>query len=176
MASDPLSPMAWLLAGLMPWWTGNVAEGLPKIVRSVEMDPGNLIAHWTLGYGQALVGNVAAASKEAEFMRERAPTMPYTTQLLALIQGMDGKREAARATLGDVVGLDTHHKFHLAESFAMAGDTDRAFTLLEEAVYGGFHPDEFLVQHCPFFESLRGSPRFDAVVATAIRLTKEFAA
>ena len=176
MASDPLSPMAWLLAGLMPWWTGNVVDGLPKVIRCVEMDPGNLIAHWTLGYGYALAGDAAAASKEAEFMRERAPTMPYTTQLLALVQGMAGQRDAARTTLGDVAGLDAHHNFHLAESFAMAGDTERAFTLLEEAVNGGFHPGEFIALHCPFLAPLRGSPRFERIAATAIRLTTEFAA
>ena len=176
MAFDPLSPIAWLLAGIMPWWDNHVASGLPSIVRSVEMDPANLIAHWSLGYGYALVGNSDAAARVAELMLERAPTMPYTVQLAALVQAMTGRRDTALTTLGAVTGLDAHHKFHLAEAFAMAGDSDRAFDLLDEAVNSGFHPGEFIAAHCPFLKPLRGTPRFAAIAATAQRLTAEFAA
>jgi serine/threonine protein kinase/tetratricopeptide (TPR) repeat protein len=174
MQSDPLSPLAWLLAGLVPWWTNRVREGLPSLVRALEMDPGNLIAHWTLGYGYALVGDTALAWKEAELMHQQAPDMPYTTQLVALLHGMEGRPETARAVLGAVTGLDAHHKFHLAEAVAMAGDHDRAFALLEEAVNGGFHPGEFIALHCPFLAPLRGTERFDRVAARALELTAEF--
>jgi hypothetical protein len=102
--------------------------------------------------------------------------MPYTTQLVALLHGIEVRVEAARAVLGGVSGLDAHHKFLLAESFAMAGDKERAFTLLEEAVNGGFHPGEFIARFCPFLEPLRGTPRFEAVAATALRLTAGFSA
>jgi hypothetical protein len=107
-------------------------------------------------------------------MQQAAPSMPYTLQLVALLHGMAGRSAAAMAVLGEVMGLDAHHKFHLAEAYAMAGASDRALGLLEEAVNGGFHPGEFITYHCPFLASLRGSPRLDAVAATAIRLTAEF--
>jgi hypothetical protein len=100
--------------------------------------------------------------------------MPYTAQLVSLLHGMEGRVEAARAVLGGVSGLDAHHKFHLAESFAMAEDKERAFTLLEEAVNGGFHPGEFIAVHCPFLESLRGTDRFDRIAARARELTAQF--
>jgi tetratricopeptide (TPR) repeat protein len=174
MQLDPLSSLAWLLAGLTPWWTNRVAEGLPSMVRSIEMDPGNIIAHWSLGYGYALVGDTVSAWKEAELLQQQAPDMPYTTQLVSLLHGMEGRVDAARATLGEVSGLDSHHKFHLAESFAMAGEKERAFGLLEEAVNGGFHPGEFIALHCPFLESLRGTARFDRVAARARELTAQF--
>src|SRR6185436_12101470 len=103
-----------------------------------------------------------------------APTMHYTIQLLALVHGMEGRSDAALAVLGRVTGLDAHHKFHLAESYAMAGDSDRALELLEDAVSHGFHPGEFIAFHCPFLVSLRGTPRFEAVAAQAQRLTAEF--
>jgi serine/threonine protein kinase len=174
MKLDPLSSLAWLLAGLTPWWTNRVAEGLPSMIRSVEMDPGNIIAHWSLGYGYALVGNTASAWKEAELMQQQAPDMPYTAQLVSLLHGMEGRVHAARAVLGEVTGLDSHHKFHLAESFALAGDKERAFLLLEEAVNGGFHPGEFIARHCPFLAPLRGTERFDRIAARAVQLTAEF--
>ena len=174
MESDPLSPLALLLAGLMPWWTNHVAEGLPKLERAMEMDPGNMIVRWTLGYGRALLGDVAGAAGDAAILRERAPTMPYTGQLTALVYAMSGRQTEALAALGTAQPLDAHHRFHLAESWAMAGDTERAFALLEEAVHGGFHPGEFIARHCPFLAPLRGTPRFDAIAGEALRLTEEF--
>jgi hypothetical protein len=56
----------------------------------------------------------------------------------------------------------------------MAGDKERAFTLLEEAVNGGFHPGEFIARHCPFLAPLRGSERFDRIAARAVQLTADF--
>jgi serine/threonine protein kinase len=174
MKLDPLSPLAWMLAGIAPWWIGRAREGLPSLVRAAEMDTGNLIGRWSLGYAYALTGDAQSAWKEAEYMRQVAPTMPYTVQLVALVHGMEGRSDAARAVLGGVIGLDAHHKFHLAEAYAMAGDGDRALKLLEDAVSHGFHPGEFIAYHCPFLASLRGTPRFEAVAAQARRLTAEF--
>mgnify|MGYP002622691091 CR=1 FL=1 len=176
MASDPLSPLAWLLSGLVTWWTGDVAVGLPNIERSLALDPMNPIIRWSLGYGRALVGDLAGAAADAANLRENAPSSPYTTQLSALVDGIEGRTAEARAALEGVRGLDAHHKFHLAESFTMAGDTERGFALLEEAVDGGFHPGEFIATHCPFFAPLRGTPRFEAIATKALRLTREFEA
>ena len=176
LASDPLSPLAWLLAGLMPWWTGHFAEGVPNMERALALDPSNAIIRWSLGYGRALVGDVAGAAADAAVLQAQAPAMPYTAQLAALVHAIEGRQAEALTVLRGVHGLDSHHKFHLAESFAMAGDTDRAFALLEEAVTTGFHPGDFIARHCPFLEPLRGTPRFDAVAARALRLTREFAA
>ena len=176
MDSDPLSPLAWLLSGLMPWWTNRVAAGLPSLIRCMEMDPGNLIARWTLGYGRALLGDVDGAAKDAAILQERAPDLPYTRQLVGLLAGIGGRPDAARAALGGAAGIDAHHRFHLAEAYAMAGESERAFMLLEEAVRGGFHPGEFIAAYCPFLAPLRGTPRFDVIAETARRLTAEFAA
>jgi hypothetical protein len=102
--------------------------------------------------------------------------MPYTSQLRAIVQGLQGRQEEARTTLHDVQLLDAHQMFHLAEAFAVAGDTERALALLEEAVDAGFHPGDFIAVHCPFFASLRGTPRFEAIADKALRLTREFVA
>jgi serine/threonine-protein kinase len=172
-ASDPLSPMALIFAGLITWWSNRAPDGIASIERAVEIDPGNLIVRWTLGYGYTLVGNIDGAAKQANHLLEHAPTMPYTNQLMALVHGMRGRPYLARTALGDVQGLDPHHKFHLAESFAMAEEPERALALLEEAVTG-FHPAAFIAEYCPFFESLRGTPRFAAIVAEAKQRTADF--
>jgi hypothetical protein len=165
--------MALIFAGLITWWSNRAPQGISSIERAVEIDPGNLIVRWTLGYGYALVGNVEGAAKQAAHLLEVAPDMPYANQLMALVHGLNGRPDLARSVLADVQGLDPHHKFHLAESFAMAGEPDRALALLEEAITG-FHPDAFIAEYCPFFASLRGTPRFDAIVEEARRRTAAF--
>ncbi|HEX6091216.1 MAG TPA: hypothetical protein VFZ13_13745, partial [Gemmatimonadales bacterium] len=100
--------------------------------------------------------------------------LPYTAQLVALLHGMEGRPGEASMVLEGVRGLDDHHRFHLAEAFALAGQGDRALSLLEEAVQGGFYPGEFIGRHCPFFGSLRGQPRFEAVARESVRRTREF--
>ena len=58
----------------------------------------------------------------------------------------------------------------------MAGDAERAFALLEEAVHGGFHPGDFIARHCPFLAPLRGTARVEAIAREALRLSAEFRA
>jgi serine/threonine protein kinase/tetratricopeptide (TPR) repeat protein len=176
IAVDPLSPFTWLLAGVAPWWRGRVTEGLPSVERAMAMDAGNPMIRWSLGYARALAGDAGGGAREVAVLLDQAPTMPYTAQLLAIVQAMEGRQPEARATLRGVQLLDAHQKFHLSESFAMAGDTEQALVLLEEAVDTGFHPGEFIAAHCPFFDSLRGLPRFQAIADKALRFTREFVA
>jgi tetratricopeptide (TPR) repeat protein len=176
MADDPLAPMTVMFAASTTWWSNRAAEGIALAERGVATDPGNLIGRWVLGYTCALAGDAAAAGRQAQYLADHAPMMPYTGQVLALVHGLNGRPDLARAALKDVVALDAHHRFHLAESFAMAGEPERAFELLEDAVHNGFHPTAFIAEYCPFFASLRGTPRFDAIVTEARRRTSEFTA
>ena len=174
MASDPLSPMAWMMSGIVAWFTGRAEAGVPFLSRSVEMDPAMLITRWALAYNQALVGNVAEARKHAQFMAGTAPDMPYTRQILALVEALSGNPGGALECLANVAGLDGHHKFHLAESCAMAGASDRAYELLEESMDAGFYPYPYIEQYCPFLAPIRGTPRFAALAARAERLAGAF--
>ena len=57
--------------------------------------------------------------------------------------------------------------FHLAESFGLAGETERALDLLDQAVDQGFYPYPFMTEHCPFLAPLRPLPRFAAILGRA---------
>ncbi len=174
MASDPLSPLAWMTAGIAPWFTGQVGDALASLVRAVELDEKNLLALWSLGYAYALDGQMTESAKVAETLRLKDPDFTYTRHLLALVAAVDGRRDDALRQLDGVEGLDAHHHLHLAEAFAMAGETDRALSLLEEAVHQGFHPYNFIVDYCPFLAPLRETPRFAVVAALARKRSDEF--
>jgi serine/threonine protein kinase/thioredoxin-like negative regulator of GroEL len=168
MASDPLSPQSWMVAGIGHWFVGQPEIGFPSLQRSLELDPQNFIGHWSIGYGYALAGRLSDASRHARILDAAGPDVPYTRQLLALVDALEGRRDAAlsRIVSVDDAALDAHHRFHLAESFAMCGELDRALDLLERSVLG-FYPYPFLADHCRFLDPLRGTPRFDRVLEIA---------
>lgn len=176
MASDPLSPLSWMAAGAPHWFVGQAAQSIPPLQRALEIDPHNFFVHWCLGYAYALLGRSADALRQANVLQALGPDVPYTRQLLALIDGLEGRDEAAleRIAALDVAQLDAHHQFHLAESFIQAGAHDRGLELLEQSV-SGFYPHLYMSEYCRFLDPVRETPRFKAVLATARELVETFA-
>jgi serine/threonine protein kinase/tetratricopeptide (TPR) repeat protein len=169
MASDPLSPMSWLASGVTPWFAGRFEGGPETLRRAVEVDPQGYVIHWTLGYNYALVGDVTRAAEEAAWLTTYGPMVPYTWQLQSLVASLQGDRPGALAALAPVntAPLDFHLTFHLAESYAMAGETARALLVVEEAVDKGFYAYEFMSTFCPFMAPLRGMPEYARIMEKA---------
>jgi TolB-like protein/Flp pilus assembly protein TadD len=178
VASDPLSPMAGVLLNSSHWFAGQPEVGLQEHESGLVLDPENPIIHWSLGYTYALLGRRDDARARAEWMQARVPTMPYTVQLVALVSGLEGKGDEGRRVLQPMEGMayDGHITFHLAESWAVVGDSARALTLLGQAIDRGFYPAEYIATFCPFFASLRDTPEFARLVARARERVKAFAA
>jgi len=153
-----------------------VAEALPNLRHSLELDPRNFILQWTIGYAYAAVGRLDEAARHAAVLNQMGPDVPYTRQLLALLDGLEDRKRAALERLApiDVTPLDAHNKFHLAEAFALGGDTDRALDVLEQAVDQGFYPYPFIAEHCPFLAPLRPLPRFAGILAKAKERSETF--
>jgi hypothetical protein len=146
--------------------------------QGLVMDPQNAILNWALGYTYALMGRTADAARHAAWMRANAPRLPYTAQLTSVVEACQGNAAAAMATIRavDVTLLDAHQTFHIAEAYAMAGDTSKALELLEYAVDCGMYPYRFYRDFCPFMQPLRGLPEFDRIIAKAERRVAEFKA
>jgi len=177
VACDPLSPISWMAAGLVPWFEGQHGQGIADLERGLEIDPQNFIVHWAAGYAKALAGRLPDAARHAKVLSEMSAANPYTRQLLSLVDGLEGRRREAldRIAPVDVTAIDAHHAFHLAESFIAAGNLDRGLDLLEQAV-PGFYPYPYLAKFCRFLDPVRGLPRFEAVLATARGLSESFVA
>ncbi len=121
-----------------------------------------------MGYSYALVGNLTAAKRHATQLDRLFPGVPYTRQLLSLIDGLEGRGPAALERLAPVnlAVLDPHQWFHLAESFIVAGDVDRGLDLLERS-NAGFHPYGYMAHYCRFLDPVRGLPRFQGILEQA---------
>ena len=175
MACDPLSPLSWMAVAVPKWFVGRAEEAIAPLKRGLEIDPQNFIVHWTIGYTYALVGRLQDAQHQALILQEMAPEGAYTRQLLSLIDGLEGRSEAALERIGalDVAPLDAHQIFHLAESFIAGGDHTRGLDLLERSV-PGFYPYSYMLQYCRFLDPVRDKPRFKAVLDTARQLVETF--
>ncbi len=176
VACDPLAPLSSMLLGVTHWFVGRFEEALPSLRRSLELDPQSFLLHWSLGYTCAALGRIPEAARHAAFVREIGPDVSYTRQLLALLDGLEGRKSEALERIAsiDITPLDAHNKFHLAESFGLAGDTDRALDVLEQAVDQGFYPYPFMAEHCPFLAPLRPLPRFALILAKAKERAEAF--
>jgi non-specific serine/threonine protein kinase len=173
--SDPLSAATWMAAGGPLWFVGRADEGIPIMQRGLEVDPDSFIGHWCLGYACAVAGRLDDAKVHSAALRRLFDGGPYTRQLLALIDGLEGREAAAREWLGpiNIAVLDPHQQFHLAEAFIVAGDLERGLELLERS-NAGFHPYVYMAHHCRFLDRVRQAPRFQAVLHQAKERTEAF--
>ncbi len=177
VARDPMSFMAHALVAANSWFQGRPMDGLASMEESVRLAPMALIFHWALGYHYALVEQYSDADREARWLAEHAAGFPYTAQLRGLLASVNGHRKEALELLStvDENALDGHHTFHLAESYAKAGDHDHAVELLDRAVTLGFYDYNYYGRLCPFYADLRGRADFGRVLDRAKRRSEEFA-
>jgi serine/threonine protein kinase len=175
MQCDPLSAASWMAVGGPPWFVGRAEHGLQDMLRGLEIDPDHFVLHWCVGYASALIGRLHQATQHAAVLDRLFPGTPYTRQLLALIDGLEGRQPQALERLApiNISVLDAHQQFHLAESFIAAGDLDRGLELLERS-NAGFHPYGYMARHCRFLDPVRHLPRFQALLEQARQRTEAF--
>ncbi len=178
IALDPLSPLANLLVAANSWFTNRSSDGLAYLEEAVRLVPEGPIFRWGLGYHYALLGRIEQAASEAGWLAANAALLPYTAQLRALVASLQGRHDEALVLVRavDVASLDGHHTFHLAESFAMAGDIPRALELAERAVDMGFFPHSYFARVCPFYAPLREAAGFERVATKAAERVAQFEA
>jgi serine/threonine protein kinase len=171
MAVDPLSTAAWIVETARAWFGGRFADGLAPMDRCLELGGEGTILRWMHGYGFALHGDIDQARTEGDRILRADDGNPYSRQLVALASALAGDRVGAREILRPLDGrrFDHHLSFHMAESYAVAGDHDWALTLLEHAIGHGFHPYDFIAKHNRFLDPLRADPRFAPIEQDALR-------
>ncbi len=169
VALDPLSPLANVLVAANAWCTTRPIDGLPYMQEAVRLAPEGPIFHWGLGNTYCVLGRVDEAAEQAAWVAAHAAHLSYSTQLRALVAGLQGRTSEALELLQtvDLDTLDGHHMAHLSESYAAAGDTARALALLERSVDMGHYVYSWVTRLCPFYTKLRESPGFERVAAKA---------
>jgi eukaryotic-like serine/threonine-protein kinase len=176
VAVDPLSASAWIFRAVAEWPLGRFEEAAVFSTRALDIDPDGFFQHWIHGYTLALGGRYDEAQSHCDVLMAQSADSPYTAQLSGLLHGAAGRRREALEVLAtlDRVHLDHHETFHAAESYAAAGELDRAVAMVDSGIAKGFYPAHFIAETNPFMKPLRALPGFARVVQRARVRAEEF--
>lgn len=163
---DALSPIVNTDLGWYLLYAGHDREAMEQFRKTLELDPNYTSARWGLGaaYAQAKLYDEAVDElKKAVRLSEGSPV---PTGHLGYAYGMKGATADAERTLADL-GQFAERQYvpgsAVALVYAGLGDHRRALDALERA-YQEHDFSMVLLGVAPWFDSLRGEPRFIELV------------
>jgi non-specific serine/threonine protein kinase len=172
---DPVTPFFQTMPGAMAWFAGDYEKSsrlwsarYPAILENPLM---------RFVYGQSLVasGRVDDGHRILDELARAAPDNPFGQLAAVFRQALEGARKknemAAVLTPALVASLegDPQYCWFLAQCYALVNDVDAGLRWLEAAVARGFINHDLLSHRDPFLASLRGDPRFGALMADVDR-------
>jgi TolB-like protein/Tfp pilus assembly protein PilF len=141
-------------------------EAIEQLRKTLEMDPGFYYAHSALGRALESKGDLDAAIQEYQ----KARTLNDDPGLLALLghaYASSGNKTEALKILDQLKEL-SKQRYVSAYSFALVylglGDKEEALRSLEKSYQDREGSDIALIRINPFFDALRGDPRFEELV------------
>ena len=165
---DPLTPMVHIMKGSY-FLDTKIADGIPFFERAYAMDSQSPITQWMLASAYFWCGRNDDAFPLADRLSNGAPDWTFTKQLLFLRYGLQGDKQKAltyaTSELEAEAKNDHHFAFHLAECYAVIGETDKSLDLLEFAMQI-FFPQIFLSID-PLLANVHNEQRFRDLIQTA---------
>src|SRR6266487_1291566 len=141
-------------------------EAEAQVRKTLEIDPNFFLAHYYLGAVLQFKGHVAQAVPEFQKAFDLNGD-PYSRAMLGQGYARNGQPGEARkilASLSEEAKSKYVAPYALALVYAGLGDKERAIEELEHAYQQGDTNYLFVIKTDPFLDSLRGHPRFDALV------------
>ncbi|NJD20908.1 MAG: hypothetical protein FIA95_16690 [Gemmatimonadetes bacterium] len=172
---DPLNPLnSEVGPSYFAWYAGDFRTviGLWKTWRTAESPLPRLY----LAYFHAASGGLDEAFDLFGKIRRDAPEHAAAALGAFLLHALRGEPQQAIAavtgTLEQAAWWDDFTPVLMADGYALIGDKERALRWVSRAIDMGTTNAAFLGEHEPFLRSLRGDPRFDALLAKADRLSE----
>jgi eukaryotic-like serine/threonine-protein kinase len=169
---DPLTASNHCLLG-MSWMLGGDATGaLLSHRRAVELDPRSTICRVCDAVALVAAGRDDEAASQFEWL-ERQPSDDHLAAVaLRFRRGLTGDREAVlsppSAAERAMAESDEYWSYLMAGSYSLVGEADQALSWLEHAVMvRGWVDYVYFTRHDRFLESLRPTPRFQELMASA---------
>ncbi len=141
-------------------------EAEAQVRKTLEIDPNFFLAHYYLGAVLQFKGHVAQAIPEFQKAFDLNGD-PYSRAMLGQAYARNGQQGEGRkilASLSEEAKSKYVAPYALALVYAGLGDKERAIEELEHAYQQGDTNYLFVIKTDPFLDSLRGHPRFDALV------------
>lgn len=146
-------------AGLAYFYSGQQAEGISLLEKTVENRPLSQYIHNRLALVLLKTGNVDGAFAAIE----KEPGEGFKNQGLALIYEAMGERELSTEALDKVIAEGRRWTWEITEVHSYRGEVDEAFKWMDRAIE---RRDNGLrhVTYSPYLDNMRKDPRFDDVL------------
>ncbi len=164
---DPLSLVINTDLGNTYYRARRYDEAIDQMRKTLEMDSGFYYAHWNLGSALAAKGALGPAIEEYQKARALNDD-PSMLGLLAHAYAVSGNKSEA-LKIRDQLEVLSKQRYVSAYSFALVylglGDKEEALRWLEKAYQDRAGDALRFIRVEPLLDSLRGDPRFEALVA-----------
>jgi TolB-like protein len=160
---EPLAPGYGAIEGLLMIYAGAYTAAVDRLQETLSLDPTFELTRTYLGLAYLRLGDFDRAMKEFSRTRSVAPGRGgYVGQLYAL----SGRRQEALDEAHRLIELSRQRyvaAYDIATIYGALGDADEAFAWLERAIADRSQLIGWLAAE-PAFESMRGDPRFVAML------------
>jgi serine/threonine-protein kinase len=168
ISMDPLNQSSWLMEGMSFWWSGDPTNAEVSIRRAMELEPG---ATFTRGYLGLLYLATERPADAAPLFDSMAGSGDVAADLLRQVwlahQGRaDEVRRGFTPAVIEAASGDETSSYAAAAAYALIGDRDEALRWLAHMLRErGLIHWPYFAHHEPFLRSLRGDPRFEALLS-----------
>lgn len=134
----------WLLKGLALLQSGQREAAIPALERAADLMPTHAGSHLGLGWACLLQGEHARARQAFEAAEQASPAFAEVYGSLAVLDVVEGRKDAARAQLRRAQGLDRHCASALFALALLEGRQAADIATLAQAVIArarGSRPD-----------------------------------
>ncbi|MEO8681898.1 MAG: winged helix-turn-helix domain-containing protein [Vicinamibacterales bacterium] len=163
---DPLSVATNTDVGFVDYYSGRYDDALKQLRATIEMSPAFPLAHLWLGRTYQEQHDYKNALDEYTAAARVLGSWPVTMAAIGHLHAVSGRRDEARRVLGDLEELSRREyvtPYGVALVHAGLGDAASAFEWLDKAVADRSNWLVWLKLD-PRFASLRGQPRFNALL------------
>lgn len=167
LALDPLSMQMILFLGIAHIVNRDHDKAEPYLDRVLEMAPGHRVAIEMKGWNALLQGHADKATALFETLEPEVGFRFHRATCLGCAAFAKGDNEQGESSLRQLKALAEDSVNFALDAVILcvwAGDHDTAFKYLEEAIHNKIS-DSMMMMPSPFFDSLRGDPRYAALAA-----------
>src|SRR2546421_6047272 len=167
---DPLSPVINADLGVTLYLARRYDDAIAQLNRTLEIDPTFFYTHYNLGIVLQLKGDLSAAISEFE-KAKRLSDDPLVISLCASAKAYSGDKNMALQGLAD---LDKMSQRRDVEGYSRAllylslNKKDEALRCLQQDYQDRNGSDIGWIKVDPLLDSLRGDPRFEALVQKVV--------